>query len=113
MSIHVTLSKNPDFGQNYRKIAILVKIFENLDCEDFRNTSILVKIFENLDFGQNFRIYRLWTKFSNMSDFEDLEIRDNFKFGHNFRKTSISLKTSRFWSNCPKISILVKIFEKS
>ena len=51
-----TFEKNPDFSQDFRKIAILVKILENIDFgEDFRITSILVKLSKSifLNFGQN------------------------------------------------------------
>ena len=66
-------SKNLDFGQNFRKISILVKIVgdsqfwskltkmlisdkiaKNADySRNFRKISILVDIYENLDFGQS------------------------------------------------------------
>ena len=37
-----------------------------------------------------------------------MKIRENFNFGHNFRKASILFETPRFWSKFPKIAILVK-----
>ena len=63
------LSKNPDFGHNFRNITILIEIFKSL---------VLVKIFKYLDFGQNFRKYQFWTKFSKKSD-----------FGQNWRKFQV------------------------
>ena len=42
----IKFSKNLDFGPNFRKIWILIQIFENVH---FWKTSILVKMWENLD----------------------------------------------------------------
>ena len=98
----------------FRKIQISIKIFEKLRFwpktlktpiyigEDFRNIAILVKIFEKPDFGEDFRNTLILVK-----------TRENFMFGNNFRKTSILFKTFRIWFKLPKISILVKFFEKS
>ena len=75
---------NLDFGQNYWKISILVKISkpsDNLDfCMNFR---------KNLGFSQNFR------KISIL-----VNILDNLDCGQNCRKISILVKKfrkSRFW----------------
>ena len=59
-------SENFDFGQNFRKISILVKILRKIVIfvkipkisnlgQNFGTISILVKVFENLDFGESFR----------------------------------------------------------
>ena len=64
---------------------------------NFRKISILVKIFEKFRFWSNFRKLRVWSKFpKNFVNFE------KFGLGLNFRKFSILFKFS-------KISILVKI----
>ena len=43
----------PNFGENFRKIPILVKIFEILDFgRNFWIFSILMKILGDLDFGE-------------------------------------------------------------
>ena len=45
ISILDKIYKNLEFGHNFRKISILVKIV--------RNSRFLVKTFQNVDFGQN------------------------------------------------------------
>ena len=58
------MCENIDFGRNFRKILILVEIFENLDWgskfakildfgQNLRKISVLVEIFQNLSFGRN------------------------------------------------------------
>ena len=88
--------KNPDFG---RKIAISVKIFENLDFwwrftkhldfgQKFRIISILVKIGENLKFSQNLRNISILVQIT-----ENLDVGQNFlknlDWSQNFRNISI------------------------
>ena len=147
----VKFSKNFDFGQIFenfdfskknRKISILVKFSKNLDVFQFRKISILVKIFEkfwflfkiffekisvkfpkffgnwqnfdfiwkiskNFDFG--FKIFEKFDfiKFSkqldfgqNFEKFDFSEIFEDFHIGHNLRKI--------FFRKFRKISILVK-----
>ena len=100
------------FWRKFRKLAILVKILENLDFGvDFQNSSILVKIVENIDFGPNFRTSAIWVK-----------IPENFKIWHYLKKNlnfiqniSILVQTSEnldFYQICWTIPNLVKIFEK-
>ena len=81
-------------------MAILVKIFENLNFGEifgqyFRKIAILVKICLNLDFGQN-----LGKKFRKMAIL--VKICKNFNFGKNFREISILFETFRFWSKFSK-----------
>ena len=48
---------DPDFGQNFRKIPIFVKIFEILDFgRNFWIFSIVMKILADLDFGKKSQI---------------------------------------------------------
>ena len=82
--------KNFDFDHDFRKISILVKIFEK-----FR----FLKLSKNLDFFGNFDKI-----FSKKIAFRQNLRQDAFSFWK-FRKI-------RFWSNFRKILILVKIYEK-
>ena len=53
------------FWPKFRKIAILVKIFENLHFDqNFQNISISVKTFEIPHFGENCRKISILVKFS-------------------------------------------------
>ena len=97
-----------DFGQNFRKISILVKNFENLDFGQnswnsrfifkqswfgpkFSNHWILSKIIVNyLNFCQNFQKILILVKIYKILDF--IKIFENVDFGQNFRKILISAK---------------------
>ena len=59
------------------------KFAKNLNsCENFRKISILVKIFDKLDFVRKFLKFRFSSKFT----------KKNFDFGRNLRKISFSAK---------------------
>ena len=102
--------KNLDWCQNFRnmsilakiqkKMAILVKIFENLDFgEYFLNTSILVKIFENIDCGQNFRKIPILVKIVVDIDFGNFSQKERFcsKFA-DIKTFFIIFEKPRFYS---------------
>ena len=117
-------SENFDFGQNVRKIQILVKISEK--------SRFLVKILENLDFRQNNNKSQFWWKFWKISIFRFfwkismlvksfgkspfwskfgkililVKISKNLDFGENYREISV-------WVKISKTSLLVRIFGKS
>ena len=117
--------KNFDFGQNYRKISILVKIFEEFPICSKISKNFSVKIFEKFRkfwFSQIIGKFRFWSnffkifvlfanfeKFRFWSNFRKISIlvksSENFRFFRKFRKLSIRVKLSK------KISIFVKIFE--
>ena len=71
----------------------------------FKKTLSLVKIFENVDFGKkNFEKFRFWSIFMKISSL--VKIYKNIDFGQNFRSLD-------FGQNCPNISNMIKIIEKS
>ena len=79
-------NKNPDFGQNFRKLSDLGQVWSNFskNLNYIRNISILVQHSQNLEFG------------------------------HNFWKIPIEVKISeisRFWPKFIHKVILIKIFE--
>ena len=107
------------FLSAYREIiSILVKSFEHFRnnlhiSQDFTKISILVKIFENLYFGQNFRKtpfcqnfrkFQFWSKLSKSLDFGQyllkvwfwsfdlVNIFEHLDFGQNFQKYWFRLK---------------------
>ena len=109
------------FWSNFRKISILVKIYEKFRC--FRNISICVKfsknsifvkinkkidVFENFEtfrFGSNFLKISIWVKFSKKNWFwsKFSKFFDKFRFKSKFRQISILgpnfLKISIFFEN--------------
>ena len=103
ISILVKISKNFDFGQNFRE-SRLMSIF-------FKHSILEKKIAENVDFGRDFKKIAILVKNLEYLDFFFLKISilvkifENFDFVQNFGKSPFS---SKFW----KISIFVKIFEK-
>ena len=123
--------KNFDFGKNFRKILILVKMFENFHLfknfenfsEIFVKISILVKFSKNFDFGQNLRKFRkisIWSTFAN--SYQNCrflwKIFKKIRFWSNFRKNSIMVKiwesfeNFRFWSNFRNILNAVESFQR-
>ena len=67
---------------------MLVKIFENLNFgEEFRNTSISIKILKISILVKIFKSSRFWSNFRKISI--DVKLREDFKFGHNFKKKLI------------------------
>ena len=56
ISVLDELLENLEFGRNFRKILILVEIFENndLDRNILKNLDFGRRFCENLDFGPNF-----------------------------------------------------------
>ena len=73
---------NPDFGQNFWKMSIWVKICKYVDLgQIFPKISILVKIFENIDFGDMVEKSQIWKNLSK-----------NLDFGQTCRKLSILVK---------------------
>ena len=137
------ISENVDFGQNFRKISILVKIFENIDFgQNSWNSRIIFKqswfwrkfsyiltfvsISGNyLDFGQNFWTSRLWVKFQIISILVNIfgrifilvKIFEKSVFLSKILKILLLVNSfslnHNFGRNFWKISILGKIFEKS
>ena len=99
--------ENLHFGQNLRKIHILVKIFEKSRIWTiFWKVSVDVKHSKNPDFGQNFREIAILVKiFLKSIDFGDdfrntsilVKIFGNLIFGQILRKIAI-------WSKFMKIS---------
>ena len=62
--------ENLDFGQNRRKISILVKFFKNLDfVQNWWKISILIKIFVK---------FRIWSKFSKITIFVKIDEKSRF-----------------------------------
>ena len=114
ISILVKIYENLDFGQNYRKILILVNIFEKSRFLSISSVkSIGVKIFPK--YGQNFQKCRFGSKFENMSisikNFKKISILVKIKKKYQFRRKSNLVKfveKSRFWSKFNKMSILVE-----
>ena len=74
-----------DFGQNFRKFSILVKIFENLDFGQISWNSRFI-----------FKKSRFWPKFSN---------------SRILSKIVVNYKLSRFLPKVSEILILVKIYK--
>ena len=119
---------NVNFGEDFRKISILITIFENLDyCQffwkisiwsNFRKFPIYVKLSKNLNYGQNCRKIAILVEIGeNFKIFDKSRFYSkHYDFGRNSRK-------SRFWSQFFKylewskdfrnISILIKISEIS
>ena len=104
ISISVKISKNFDFGQNFRKISILSQIFD-----------------KNFDLSQNFEKFWFWSKFSEV--FESNQIRffrkvpKTFYIGQNFQKKNLSTlvkfsKKCRFWWKFRITFDFGEIFEK-
>ena len=94
LSIRVKFSNNFDFGQNLRKISILVKFSKISILVKFsKNISILIKIFESFWFIRKFRKILISVKFSKNWNYG--QIFEKFRFWSNFRKF-------RFWSNFRK-----------
>ena len=96
-----------DLGQNFGKISILVKIFENLDFGQISWNSrfiqtilILAKIVKMSNFVKNCRkLSQFSSKFSNILILVKIykildfgKIFENLDFGQNFRKILISVK---------------------
>ena len=105
------ISKNVDFGHNFPKIFILVKIFENFRVwsnffKKFRFCSKFSKIAKNVDFSKIFVKFRFCSKFTKNGDF--FENCEKFRFWSNVEKF-------RFWSwfskKIEKRTILDKIGE--
>ena len=60
--------KNLEFGQNFQKISIVVKIVgTSRFWSKLSKMSVLDKIAENVDYSQNFRKMSIWVKFANIS----------------------------------------------
>ena len=123
----------------FSMISILIKFDKNsILFKILGKISIFAKISKKtLDFGQNFQKSRFWLKFSKISailvkTFRNLDSGKKFRkvtilvdCSQNFQKISVCVKIlenldfrenswqSRFHSNLPKISILVKFLGKS
>ena len=92
-------SKNSDFGQNCRKIMILVNIFGKSRFQSISS----VKFSPHLGFGKNFRKISIWVKICKYVD-----------LGQKLPKISIWVKifdSIDFGEKCRKISNLIKFVE--
>ena len=121
--------ENLECGQNSRKISILVKILENFDFgQIIRNLNFDKKKFflDNLDFFfHNFRKNSKMVKSFGKSRFWSKFCKNLFSFFSNFLKSWFWSKLSEFLDfgenfenlvfgmNLGKISILIKILQKS
>ena len=96
--------KNFDFGQNFRKFSIIIKLRKKMSFfwSIFLKISIFVKVSKKkIDFGQIFQNidFGIFEKMSNL-----VKISQNFTFSQIYRKNSILIKFGR---NLRKISMFL------